>query len=189
LLILVTTVLWAWAAFAQVKVALPMVAGGAVPLYPPLARAANVQGVVHVKVTTDGHRVIATQIEDGHKLLATAAEANARTWEFATHEPTSFTVTYHYKLDAKLQGNPNNPTVVLRLPTEVEVSTVPLVLDSADTSAHDGGHAEVRQQPLGDLNKSECSGGVPDVGHGPFLLPAVFDAGRWRSRGSVGASW
>jgi TonB family protein len=107
-----------------------MVAGASVPLYPPLARAANVQGVVHVKITTDGHGVSAAHVEDGHKLLAAAAEENARTWQFATHEPTTFTVTYHYRLDAKLKGNPNNPTVILRLPTEVEISTVPLVLDT-----------------------------------------------------------
>jgi hypothetical protein len=126
----------AWAATAQnLKVALPMVAGATVPLYPPLARAANVQGVVHVKITTDGHRVIATHVEDGHKLLATAADENARTWQFATHDPTTFTVTYRYKLDAKLKGNPNNPTVILRLPTEVEISTVPMVLDTAAASA------------------------------------------------------
>lgn len=129
-------VLWAWAAMAQnSKVALPMVAGASVPLYPPLARAANVQGVVHVKITTDGHGVSATHVEDGHKLLAIAAEENARTWQFATHEPTTFMVTYHYKLDAKLKGNPNNPTVILRLPTEVEVSSAPLVLDTTAASA------------------------------------------------------
>jgi len=108
------------------NVALPMVARAAVPLYPPLARAAHVQGVVHVKITTDGHRVSDTHVEDGHKLLAAAAEENARTWEFATHEPTTFTVTYHYILDAKLKGNPNNPTVVLRFPTEVEISSLPI---------------------------------------------------------------
>ena len=128
-------VLSAGAAMAQdSKVALPMIAGASVPLYPPLARAANVQGVVHVKITTDGHGVSATHVEDGHKLLAVAAEENARTWQFATHEPTTFTVTYHYKLDAKLKGNPNNPTVILRLPTEVEISTVPLVLDTTAAS-------------------------------------------------------
>ncbi len=137
-------VLWACAAMAQdSKVALPMVAGAAVPLYPPLARAANVQGVVHVKITTDGHRVIATHVKDGHKLLATAADENARTWQFATHDPTTFTVTYHYKLDAKLKGNPNNPTVILRLPTEVEIFSLPMVLDTAGKiAAHERGHAE-----------------------------------------------
>jgi hypothetical protein len=143
--VIMLAVLWAFAAMAQEsKVALPMVAGAAVPLYPPLARVARIEGVVHVKITTDGHRVITAHVEDGHKLLAAAAEENARTWEFATHEPTTFTVTYRYKLDAKLKGSPNNPTVVLRLPTEVEISTMPAPpLDTAATSAaHEQGHAE-----------------------------------------------
>jgi len=114
------------------KVALPMVAGAAVPLYPPLARATRIQGVVHIEIATDGHNVITTRVKDGQKLLAAAAEENARTWRFAVHTPISFTVTYRYKLDAKLNDNPNNPTIVLRLPTEVEISSAPLPL--LDTS-------------------------------------------------------
>jgi hypothetical protein len=82
--------------------------------------------VVHVKVTTDGHRAVATHAEDGPKLLAAAAEENARTWQFAVHEPTTFTVTYHYKLVPGMKGNPDNPEIVLRLPTEVQVRTLPM---------------------------------------------------------------
>jgi len=108
------------------KVALPRVASAAVPLYPPLARAAQVQGVVHVKITTDGQRAVTAHAEDGPKLLAAVAEENARTWQFAVHEPTTFTVTYHYKLVPGMKGNPDNPEVVLRLPTEVEVRTLPM---------------------------------------------------------------
>lgn len=130
-------ILWALTVMAQEpKLALPAVAGAAVPLCPPLARAAKVQGVVHLKITTDGRRVIATHVEDGHKLLATAAEENARTWQFATHEPTTFTATYYYKLDANLKGNPNNSTVLLRLPTEIEISILPMPpLDTVGSSA------------------------------------------------------
>jgi hypothetical protein len=134
---IMSAMFWAFAAMAQQSnVALPAVASAAVPLYPPLARVANVQGVVHVKVTTDGHRVIATRVEDGNKLLASAADENARTWQFSTHEPTTFTVTYNYKLEAELRGSPNNPTVVLRLPTEVEVASRPMPpLDAGSASA------------------------------------------------------
>jgi hypothetical protein len=114
-----------WSVVAQQSsVALPMVASAQVPLYPPVARRANVEGVVHLKITTDGHRVVSTQVEDGHKLLAAAAEENARTWQFSLHEPTTFTVTYSYKLLTRWKGDPNNPAVVLRFPTEVEVSTM-----------------------------------------------------------------
>lgn len=86
----------------------------------------HVQGVVHVKITTDGTKATAAQAEDGHRLLAVAAEENARSWLFTKHEPTSFTVTYRYRISA--DGDPNNPTVTLRFPTDVEVSTAPLVL-------------------------------------------------------------
>lgn len=110
----------------QPKAVLPMVAGGAVPLYPPLARATKIQGVVHLKVVTDGTRIITAHAEDGNRLLATASEENARTWQFSKHESTSFTVTYRYRLDAS--AGPNNPTVMLRFPTEVDVSIAPLVL-------------------------------------------------------------
>jgi hypothetical protein len=116
------------------KSALPMIAGGEIPLYPPLARAAKVQGVVHVKVTTDGAKVLIAQAEDGHRLLAAAAEENARTWRFARHEPTSFTVTYRYLLDAG--ADPNNPTVTLRFPTEVDISAAPLVIRDPPADAH-----------------------------------------------------
>jgi len=110
----------------QSRSVMPMIAGGAVPLYPPLARAAKVQGVVHVRITTDGMRAVMAQAEDGHRLLAVAAEENARTWHFSKHEPMSFRVTYRYMLDPDVE--PNNPTVTIRFPTEVNVSIAPLVI-------------------------------------------------------------
>lgn len=108
----------------QTKPALPSITSAEVPLYPPIARLANVEGVVHVKITTDGHRVTAAHAEDGPKILAAAAEKNAQTWEFATHEPTTLTVTYRYKLVTNLDAHENNPRVLLRLPTEIEIDTL-----------------------------------------------------------------
>jgi hypothetical protein len=104
------------------KVALPRISAAAVPLYPQQAYVSNIEGVVRLRVTTDGHRVVATHVEDGHKLLATSAEENTRTWQFAPHEATTFTVTYNYRLIDGRNGDSYNPTVTLRLPTEVEVS-------------------------------------------------------------------
>ena len=107
--------------------ALPSIAAAMVPLYPPLARIARIEGIVHVKVTTDGHKVIAARSEDGQKMLAEAAERNAQTWEFITHKPTTFIITYQYKLIADEKVN-SGTTVVLRLPTDVEVSTTPILI-------------------------------------------------------------
>ncbi|MCZ2149673.1 MAG: energy transducer TonB [Bryobacterales bacterium] len=117
----------------QSRSVMPMIAGGAVPLYPPLARAAKIQGVVHVRITTDGSRAVTAQAEDGQRLLAVAAEENARTWQFSKHSPMSFMVTYRYRLDA--DADPNNPTVTLRFLTEIDVSIAPLVISdpSAET--------------------------------------------------------
>ena len=104
---------------------LPMIAGAAVPVYPPRAHQANVQGVVHVRVSTDGHRVIDARAEDGHRVLAEAAVENSKTWVFATHDPTTLTLTYRYKLVEGLDTYPNNPIVVFRFPKEVEISMKP----------------------------------------------------------------
>jgi hypothetical protein len=106
---------------AQQELALPMVSFAEVPLYPPIARVANVSGVVHVMVTTDGHRVVETHVQDGPKVLSDAAEKNVKSWQFTTHGPTMFTVTYVYKLVENLKPQKNNPRVVLQLPTEVEI--------------------------------------------------------------------
>ena len=108
----------------KLKVALPIVASASVPLYPPLARTANLEGVVHVSVTTDGRRVTNAHAEDGPTILATAAEDNARTWQFQVHEPTTFTVTYRYTLQTKWESDPNNPIVVMHFPNEVQISAI-----------------------------------------------------------------
>jgi hypothetical protein len=63
--------------------------------------------------------VAEVQILDGQKLLAASAEQNVRTWQFAPHDPTSFDVTYRFKIVNK------DPSVVLRLPTDVEISAMP----------------------------------------------------------------
>src|SRR5260370_10680016 len=89
-----------------------------VPLSPPLAHTANMEGVVHVRITTDGQRVKIAHAEDGPKLLAAAAEENARTWQFAVHEPTTFTVIYKYALATKWDNDPNKRVVVRRCPNE-----------------------------------------------------------------------
>lgn len=76
----------------------PKVAQHAEPNYPLLARQARIQGDVRVQVITDGESVRDAAAESGNPLLRKAAEENARTWKFAPHAPTSFHVTFRYKL-------------------------------------------------------------------------------------------
>lgn len=108
------------------KASLPTVVAAAVPLYPIGPRTVNIQGTVHVNVSTDGQRVIEAKVEDdgGNPALAKAAQENALTWQFSKHEPMTFTVTYRYILVARLkdiQSNAPNAKVILRFPTDVEV--------------------------------------------------------------------
>jgi Gram-negative bacterial TonB protein C-terminal len=105
--------------------ALPRVLTMAVPTYPSVARAAHVEGLVHIKVTTDGHSVSNAEVQDGARLLAVPAEDNVRTWQFSPHDPITFVVTYRYKLLARAKGQNSLPSVLLRLPTDVEVSAMP----------------------------------------------------------------
>jgi TonB family protein len=110
------------------KATLPSVYAAAVPIYPSVARIANVQGIVRVRVATDGHGVISTSIEnqDANPILARAAQENAQTWKFSAGQPIKFTVIYRYVLLAELKdikSNANNSKVVLRFPTDVEILT------------------------------------------------------------------
>jgi hypothetical protein len=107
---------------------MPMIVGAALPLYPPLARNIRVEGMVHVRITTDGMNVVTAKALDGHPLLAAAAEENARTWQFANDVGTSFTMTYRYRMDPNM--HPDYPNVRFLLPKEVEVAVAPLKYDT-----------------------------------------------------------
>ena len=102
---------------------LPMLAAAKVPLYPRVARATNTEGTIHVRVRTDGYKVVDAHAREDLKPLSTAAEENVKTWEFVMHTPVSFTIIYRYKLAEDC--NPDNPTVTLRFPTDIEVCQYP----------------------------------------------------------------
>jgi hypothetical protein len=78
--------------------ALPKVVRHAEPIYPPVAKQTRVQGDVRVKLTTDGESVKGAEAVEGNPLLSKAAEDNVRTWKFAPHNPSTFVVTFRYKL-------------------------------------------------------------------------------------------
>src|SRR5271157_1434355 len=108
----------------QVKELLPEVITATDPIYPPIARAAHISGVVHLHLTTDGKRVSAITEQTGPAMLIPFAEAYVRTWIFAEHAPTAFDVTIRYNYQEKSEcetGIKINPAI-LHLPTEVEIN-------------------------------------------------------------------
>ena len=106
----------------QSKEPLPAVATAGVPFYPSVARVARIEGVVRLRLSTDGKRVSAISVEGGPPALVPAAEENVRTWQFKDHSPTTFEATFRYKMLPESECEMDSGTVLLRLPTEVEVS-------------------------------------------------------------------
>jgi hypothetical protein len=75
-------------------------------------------------VTTDGHRVTEVKVVSGPQILSGPAEANVRTWQFADHAPTTFTVTYVFVNEGYYKKDPVTKCAAkMNLPTEVTVST------------------------------------------------------------------
>jgi len=107
---------------------LPVVVDASVPFYPPVLSKAHIEGVIRLRVTTDGTRASSVEILDGQPMLARAASDNIKTWKFEQHQPRTFETTFRYRVlpvecDSDCRcASVERPAVVLHLPTEVEVS-------------------------------------------------------------------
>ena len=126
LVVAVLTLFYACAAMAQDEGYVPespVVKSAEMPLYPDLARIARIQGTVRIEITTDGNTITKLTSSGAHKMLLDAAEQNIRSWHFYRHKPQKFIVTFVYKLEAPEVFGFVNPTVLLELPSRVEVRT------------------------------------------------------------------
>jgi TonB family protein len=101
----------------------PLVVSAQVPLYPPLLLRAHIHGEVRVRVTTDGDHATTIVLESGQQIFLEAAQENIRTWRFEPHPPSTFVAVFKYKLLPDSICFTDAPTVVLHLPTEVEVTS------------------------------------------------------------------
>lgn len=122
----------------QQKKLLPSVLSASVPLYPRIPQMAHIEGVVRLRLSTDGNRVASVEVQSGQPMLAQAAQDNVKTWQFEPHSPTTFEATFRYKLlpskcDAECNcDSAEKPWVLLQLPSNVEVNAKELmVCDSA----------------------------------------------------------
>jgi len=113
----------------QLAELLPVVTAASVPFYPALARQAHIEGKVRLEISTDGEHISNVSIVSGQIMLAQAAKENVTTWRLAPHTRAKFAVTFRYRLlpvpeetKSKCRGTDENSNVVLRLPTEVDVS-------------------------------------------------------------------
>ena len=87
-----------------------------------MARAARVQGIVKIKVTTDGKKVVSAEAESGPPMLVKFAKENIVSWKFTEHKPTTFVTTFEYLIDEPAQCDYSNAILILNLPLEVRIS-------------------------------------------------------------------
>jgi hypothetical protein len=99
-----------------------VVTSARVPLYPPLARAASVQGTVVAEVTTSGEAFGTIRIVSGHPLLSGAVTDNLRTWVLVGAQTVMFSVEYHFRIAKSCKGR---PSVEMEFPTKVSICSLP----------------------------------------------------------------
>jgi hypothetical protein len=116
---------------------LPVVTNLSIPTYPMIAHTANVYGVVKIHVTTSGTRVSAFDSGTGPPLLIRPTEQNLLTWEFKDDQPTSFNVTFDYRLDGPAQCS-MSLVPILELPSKVVIFADAFAFcdPAADTPRH-----------------------------------------------------
>jgi hypothetical protein len=100
----------------------PIVAAAAMPLYPTIAVAARVEGVVKIRVTTNGKSVASLQTLSGSAMLVQEAKKDIQTWTFDQHSPTTFVTTFEYHFEDPPSCTYTNSEVTARLPLEVHVN-------------------------------------------------------------------
>jgi len=127
-LILLASGICAGTCAAQSDKSLPIVTSASVPFYPRVPQTAHIEGVVKLRIWTDGIGVSSAKVESGPVMLGKTAEENIKSWKFEQHTPTTFEVTFRYvllpsKCDPGCRcDDTEHPTVVLHLPSLVEVS-------------------------------------------------------------------
>jgi len=114
---------------------LPSVISASVPFYPRIPQQAHIEGVVRLRISTDGNRAASVEVESGQPMLARAAQDNVKTWQFDPHSPMTFEATFRYKLlpsrcdaECKTCDSVEKPSVLLRLPSQVEVNAKELMV-------------------------------------------------------------
>jgi RHS repeat-associated protein len=92
--------------------AVPILLEAALPMYPPIWRAAHLSGKVIVRVTVkDGH-VVETAVQSGEPHLQVPTTSNPKTWRFDDQVSDTFTVIYTYEIAGEPTDDPTNPKVV-----------------------------------------------------------------------------
>jgi len=137
--------------------AVPLLQGAALPVYPPIVKAAHITGKVIVRVAVENGLVVKTEILSkpdvaaGQRFLESPTVENLKTWHFAADVTGAFTVTYTYEISGTETDDPTNTKVEMLPSLDVKLTARPVKptvmyqkqsSPSADTSPHEGSHAQ-----------------------------------------------
>ncbi len=101
----------------------PLLLDAAVPLYPGIARNAQISGEVVVEVTIKGGRATATAVKSGDRALAQAALKNIATWRFDEKVEATFTTRFEFILELRKTSADRNTRLELNLPSSARIIT------------------------------------------------------------------
>jgi len=142
--------------------AVPILQGAALPIYPPIAKAAHVTGKVVVRVTVKDGLMVQTDVfskpvvASGGRLLEAPTLENLKTWRFAADVTGAFTVTYTYEISGTETEEPTNAKVEMLPSLDVKITARPVKptvmyqkqrSPAADASPHEASHAQGTYAP------------------------------------------
>lgn len=96
------------------------------PLYPSIARTANISGTVELQVTIERGIVVDVKVMSPIiPYLTKPTIANINSWQFESSESATFLVKYVYEIKGKQTPQPENPRLELDLPRLLRITTRP----------------------------------------------------------------
>jgi len=145
------------------KPAVPILQVAALPVYPPIAKAAHVTGKVTVQVGIKDGLVAKTEVlskpdvASGGRLLESPTVENLKSWRFAANVTGAFTVTYTYEISGTETDDPTNAKIEMLPSLDVKITARPVrptVMYQKQSSPsagmslpHEAGHAQSASAP------------------------------------------
>ncbi len=119
----------------------PILQGAALPMYPPIAKAAHITGKVIVRVTVKDGLVVKTDVlskpdvRSGQRFLESPTVENLKTWRFAAAVTGEYTVTYTYEISGEESEQPTNARVEMLPSLDVKITARPVKPTCMDCGA------------------------------------------------------
>jgi len=103
-----------------------LVISAEIPIYPPAALAARIEGTVIAAIKVSKGVVVEADIVSGRSILASSVKRNVLTWRFSTDVNGTQRVMYVFELSKTVVLRPENPQIQLRLPNSVKLIANPV---------------------------------------------------------------